>query len=49
LAILYAVASPQSREGNERVEAKIDLILKAVQPGVGEEQIKELDESYARS
>lgn len=30
LAILLCVGSPQSREGDERTEAKLDAILKAV-------------------
>jgi hypothetical protein len=48
LALFYAVGSPQSREGNERMEEKIDLILRAVEPKEGEKEQKALDKSYAR-
>ena len=48
LAILFAVGSPQSREGDERKEKKLDLILKAVDPDNAEKQIEKLDRDYAR-
>jgi uncharacterized protein DUF6766 len=32
LAVLYAVGSPQSREGDERKEKKLDLILRKLDP-----------------
>lgn len=47
LAFLFYVGSPQSKEGDDRKEEKIDLILKAVSKD-GEKQIKKLDEKYAR-
>jgi hypothetical protein len=47
LAILFYVGSPQSKEGDERVEEKLDLILKAVDKE-GEEKIKNLDKKYYR-
>lgn len=47
LAILLHVGSPQSKEGDDRMEAKIDEILKRVAPRVGEKIISELDEAYA--
>ncbi len=47
LALLYYVGSPQSKEGDDRKEAKIDLILKAVAKD-GEEEIKRLDKKFAR-
>ncbi len=48
LALLYAVGSPQSREGDERKEKKLDLILKAVDPDNAEKEIEKLDRDYAR-
>jgi len=47
LAILLHVGSPQSKEGDDRMEAKIDEILKRVAPKDGETIIGELDEAYA--
>ena len=47
LAILLHVGSPQSKEGDDRMEAKIDEILKRVAPREGEAIINELDEAYA--
>jgi hypothetical protein len=49
LALLYAVGSPQSREGDERKEKKLDLILKAVDPKNAEKEIEKLDRDYART
>lgn len=48
LAFLLHVGSPQSKEGNELVEAKLDEILKRVSPGEGEAIISALDDAYAR-
>jgi hypothetical protein len=48
LAVLFAVGSPQSREGDERQEKKIDLILKAVDPKNADKEIEKLDRDYAR-
>ncbi|MBJ3785789.1 DUF6766 family protein [Devosia sediminis] len=47
LAILLHVGSPQSKEGDDRMEAKIDEILKRVAKQDGEAIINELDEAYA--
>lgn len=47
LAILLHVGSPQSKEGDDRMEAKIDEILKRVAPREGKQIIEELDEAYA--
>ena len=47
LAILLHVGSPQSKEGDDRMEAKIDEILKRVAKQDGEAIIDELDEAYA--
>ncbi|MDQ8731397.1 DUF6766 family protein [Bradyrhizobium sp. LHD-71] len=46
LALLLHVGSPQSKEGDDRMEAKLDAILIAVAPKTGEETIKKIDGSY---
>ncbi len=46
LAILLHVGSPQSKEGDDRVEAKIDALLLAVEPTKGAALLKEIDEAY---
>jgi hypothetical protein len=46
LAILLHVGSPQSKEGDDRMEAKIDAILLAVDPSKGDHLIKEIDDEY---
>lgn len=45
LALLLHVGSPQSKEGDDRMEAKLDAILLAVDPN-GERAIKKIDKSY---
>jgi hypothetical protein len=47
LAFLLYVGSPQSKEGDDRIEAKIDEILRRVDPENGERIIKSLDEDYS--
>lgn len=46
LAILLHVGSPQSKEGDDRMEAKLDAILLAVEPKKGDELIKGIDDEY---
>jgi hypothetical protein len=46
LAILLHVGSPQSKEGDDRMEAKIDAILLAVEPEKGEKLMDEIDREY---
>jgi len=46
LAMLLHVGSPQSKEGDDRMEAKIDAILLAVQPRKAKEVLAEIDEAY---
>ena len=46
LAILLHVGSPQSKEGDDRMEAKIDAILLAVEPKKGDRLLTEIDEEY---
>jgi hypothetical protein len=47
LAMLLYVGSPQSKEGHDRIEAKIDELLKRADPKNAERVIKELDDAYA--
>jgi len=46
LALLLHVGSPQSKEGDDRMEAKIDAILIAVDKRHGEQVIKDIDAVY---
>jgi hypothetical protein len=45
LALLLHVGSPQSKEGDDRMEAKLDAILLAVSPD-GDRAIKNIDSRY---
>jgi hypothetical protein len=47
LAFFLYLGSPQSKEGSDRVEAKIDVILKRLDPQDGENTIRELDDRYS--
>lgn len=47
LAALLYVGSPQSKEGSDRLEAKVDEILRRIDPEKGEAVITELDDQYA--
>ena len=47
LALLLWVGSPQSKEGDDRMEAKIDAILAAVDPKNADRIIDEIDREYA--
>ena len=49
LAILLYVGSPSSRESSERVEEKLDAILRAVDKDKAEALIAKLDHDYDRS
>jgi hypothetical protein len=46
LAILLHVGSPQSKEGDDRMEAKIDAILLAVEPKKGDKLLQDIDDEY---
>ena len=46
LAFLLFVGSPQSKEGSDRVEAKIDAILERLDPEHAREVIEEIDRAY---
>jgi hypothetical protein len=49
LAFLLFVGSPQSKEGSERVEAKIDELLRAVKNTDGDDLIEKLDRKFHRT
>ena len=48
LAILLYLGSPQSPEGDERKEAKLDASLRRLDPDNGEEVIRQLDVKFLR-
>ena len=48
LAMLLHVGSPQSREEDDRLEEKLDAILRAVNPKEAETIIAELDDRFDR-
>jgi hypothetical protein len=48
LAILLHVGSPQSKDSSDRVEAKVDAILRKLDPGDAERVIGELDAAFCR-
>ena len=47
LALLYHIGSPQSKDGNDRLEEKVDSILRAVSKNA-ESEIARLDREYFR-
>jgi hypothetical protein len=48
LSFLWYVASPQSKEGEERKEEKLDLILRRLDPQNAEQLLKELEQKYPK-
>ena len=48
LAFLLHVGSPQSKEGDDRKEEKLDAILRTVDPKKAEKIIASLDRKYSR-
>lgn len=48
LAFLYYIGSPQSKEGDDRKEEKLDEILKLLDPDNAAKIIKTLDKKYPR-
>jgi hypothetical protein len=49
LSFLYHVGSTQSRESGDRMEAKIDEVLRAVDAKAADRTIRELDDRFARN
>ena len=48
LAILWHIGSPQSKEGDERKEEKLDLLLHATMGNNARDEISRLDKKYPR-
>jgi hypothetical protein len=48
LSILWYVGSPQSKEGDERKEEKMDLIIKKLDHKNGNTILKELETKYPK-
>ena len=48
LSFLYFVGSSQSKEGDERKEEKIDMIIKMLDPDQGEKNIRQLEIKYPK-
>jgi hypothetical protein len=48
LAFLFYIGSPQSKEGDDRKEEKLDLIIKKLDPQNAEQEIKKLDRKYPK-
>jgi hypothetical protein len=46
LALLLYVGSPQSKEGDDRMEAKLDVILQRIAPDEADALIREIDGTY---
>lgn len=49
LAYLWYVGSPQSKEGDERKEEKLDAILRRLDPQNAERILKDLEKEYPKS
>lgn len=47
LAFLLFLGSPQSKEGTDRIEAKLDAILERIDPEDGERLVAEIDVAYS--
>jgi hypothetical protein len=47
LAFLLFLGSPQSKEGTDRMEAKLDAILRRVEPDNADRLIAEIDDTYS--
>lgn len=49
LALFLYVGSPQSKEGDERHEAKLDAILRRVDPEGADQLIQQIDRKFERT
>jgi hypothetical protein len=49
LAFFLFISSPQSKEGDDRREEKLDIILSKLEPNRYEEILKKLDQRYPKS
>lgn len=48
LTLLWYVGSPQSRESSDRLEEKVDYILKMIDSEKGPKEVKKLDTKYPK-
>jgi hypothetical protein len=48
LSILWYIGSSQSKEGDDRLEEKIDLLIQRLDSEKGKQLIQELDKKYPR-
>jgi hypothetical protein len=48
LAFLYYIGSPQSKEGDDRKEEKLDAIIRLLDPDKGENEIIKLDKKFPK-
>lgn len=48
LSLLWYVGSPQSKEGNDRVEEKIDFIINRLDPENAKQLLKQWDKKYPK-
>ena len=48
LSFLWHVGSPQSKEGDDRKEEKLDAILRAIRPAQAEQILRELESKYPK-
>jgi len=48
LSFLWYVVSPQSKEGNDRQEEKLDLLIRKIDPSNGEKLLEELEKKYPK-
>ena len=49
LAFLWYAGSPQSKEGEERLEEKMDFIIKHLDPEAADRFLKRLEEQYPKA
>jgi hypothetical protein len=48
LSVLWYIGSSQSKEADDRLEEKIDLLIQRLDSEKGEQLIRELDRKYPR-
>jgi hypothetical protein len=48
LSFLLYVGSPQSKESGERIEAKLDLLVKSLSPEQAKRLLAEIEEKYPK-
>jgi hypothetical protein len=49
LALCFFVGSPQSKEGDDRREAKLDIILSKLDPDHYQDVLKKLEQQYPKA